>query len=245
MKWYIGTSGWSYTDWKGNFYPRELTDKNKRLQYYAEHFDCTEVNSTFYKTPAEETIQSWKESSPDQFLFIIKLNRYFSHLKRLKSDEAVSEKLEEVKVIPEILGDQIGPVLVQLPGNMKKDTKRLREWLDFMPKYRYAFEFRNDQWFDDDVFETLKEYDAALVYSHSTEFPTDLKCTASFMYLRFHGPNKPYYSQYSREQLESEFEKISLFMNDCREIYVFFNNTYKAYAVENAQMWKQIANQNQ
>ncbi|MFW6101031.1 MAG: DUF72 domain-containing protein, partial [Bacteroidota bacterium] len=134
----------------------------------------------------------------------------------------------------------LGPLLVQLPGSMKKDTNRLKEWLEFMPDYKYAFEFRNETWFDDDVFKILKEHDAALVYSHSNEFPTDLKCTASFKYLRFHGPGKPYYSQYSREQLESEFEKISLFKKDCSEIYTFFNNTYKAYAIENAKIWKEL-----
>jgi len=244
MKWFIGTSGWSYKDWKETFYPKDLTDKNKRLQYYSQYFNCSEVNSTFYKIPPKETVQSWKESVPDNFQFIIKLNRYFSHLKRLKSDEAVSQKLEEFNHIPEILGDQLGPLLVQLPGSIKKDAKRLREWLEFMPDYKYAFEFRNENWFDDDVFEILKEHDAALVYSHSTEFPTDLKCTASFMYLRFHGPNKPYYSKYTQEQMESEYEKISLFLRDCKEIYTFFNNTYKAYAIENAKMWKQLTNQN-
>jgi uncharacterized protein YecE (DUF72 family) len=244
MKWYTGTSGWSYKDWKKNFYPGDLNDKNKRLQFYAEHFNCTEVNSTFYNIPPEETVRNWHESVPANFQFIIKLNRYFSHLKRLKSDDAVSQKLEEFSHIPELLGDKLGPFLVQLPGSMKKDAKRLREWLEFMPKYRYAFEFRNDQWFDNDIFEILKEYDAALVYSHSTEFPTDLKCTASFMYLRFHGPDKPYYSKYSREHLENEYEKISLFLNDCREIYTFFNNTYKAYAIENARLWKELTGQN-
>lgn len=245
MKWYIGTSGWSYNDWKETFYPKDLTDKNRRLRFYAEHFNCTEVNSTFYKTPPKETVQGWIESVPENFRFIIKLNRYLSHLKRLKSDEAVAQKLKEFNHIPEILGDRLGAFLVQLPGSMKKDPKRLEEWLNFMPKYRYAFEFRNENWFDNDIFEILKEHDAALVYSHSTEFPTDMKCTASFMYLRFHGPNKPYYSKYSREQLESEYEKISLFLKDCNEIYTFFNNTYKAYAVENARMWKQLTDQNQ
>ncbi len=244
MKWYTGTSGWSYKDWKETFYPGDLNDKNKRLQFYAEHFNCTEVNSTFYNIPPEETVRNWHESVPVNFQFIIKLNRYFSHLKRLKSDDAVSQKLEEFSHIPELLGDKLGPFLVQLPGSMKKDAQRLREWLEFMPKYRYAFEFRNEQWFDEDIFEILKEYDAALVYSHSTEFPTDLKCTASFMYLRFHGPDKPYYSKYSREQLENEYEKIRLFLNDCSEIYTFFNNTYKAYAIENARLWKELSGQN-
>ncbi|MEF8844535.1 MAG: DUF72 domain-containing protein [Bacteroidales bacterium] len=244
MKWYTGTSGWSYKDWKETFYPADLNDKNKRLQFYAEHFNCTEVNSTFYNIPPEETVRNWHESVPVNFQFVIKLNRYFSHLKRLKSDNAVSQKLEEFSHIPELLGDKLGPFLVQLPGSMKKDAQRLREWLEFMPKYRYAFEFRNEQWFDEDIFEILKEYDAALVYSHSTEFPTDLKCTASFMYLRFHGPDKPYYSKYSREQLENEYEKIRLFLNDCSEIYTFFNNTYKAYAIENARLWKELTGQN-
>ncbi|MFW6102022.1 MAG: DUF72 domain-containing protein, partial [Bacteroidota bacterium] len=89
MKWYVGTSGWSYKDWQETFYPKDLTDKEKKLQFYAEHFNCSEVNSTFYKIPPKETVERWKKSVPENFLFIIKLNRYFSHLKRLKSGEAV------------------------------------------------------------------------------------------------------------------------------------------------------------
>jgi uncharacterized protein YecE (DUF72 family) len=240
MNWYIGTSGWSYKDWKENFYPKDLTDKAQRLQYYADNFNSTEVNSTFYKIPPKETIDNWLNAIYGNFKFVIKLNRYFTHLKRLKSDEAVSQKLEEFGHIPGLLGDRLGPFLVQLPGSMKKDAKRLEDWLNFMPGYRYAFEFRNETWFDDDIFKILKQHNAAMVYSHGTEFPTDLKCTADFMYLRFHGPEKPYYSKYAQDQLESEYEKISLFLKDCGEIYTFFNNTYKAYAIENAQMWQQL-----
>lgn len=241
MNWCIGTSGWSYKDWKEAFYPKDLNDKFKRLQYYTNHFNCTEVNSTFYKIPTEQTVQDWLKAIAGNFRFVIKLNRYFTHLKRMKSDEAVAQKLEEFNHIPRLLEDHLGPFLVQLPGSMNKDAKRLEEWLNFMPDFRYAFEFRNESWFDEEIFRLLREYNAAVVYSHSTEFPSDLKCTADFMYVRFHGPDKPYYSRYSQQQLESEYEKIGLFLKDCNEIYVFFNNTYKAYAVENARMWQGLA----
>jgi len=243
MKWYIGTSGWSYNDWKQIFYPNDLTDQTKRLQFYSEHFNCTEVNSTFYKIPGKEVVQNWLSAASDNFQFIIKLNRYFAHMKRLKSDEAVSEKMKEFNHIPNLLNGQQGPFLVQLPGSMKKDTDRLEEWLNFMPNYRYAFEFRNESWFDEDIFDLLKSHHAAVVYSHNSEFPTDLKYTTDFMYLRFHGPEKPYYSKYSQDQLENEYEKISLFIEECSKIYAFFNNTYKAYAVENARLWQKIINQ--
>ena len=241
MNWYIGTSGWSYKEWKNHFYPEDVNDRIKRLEYYAGIFDCTEVNSTFYQNPGKETLQSWVEATPDTFQFIIKLNRYFSHLKRLKSDEAVSAKYEEFKHLPKVLGNRMGPILVQLPGSMKKNSERLEEWLNFMPGFKFAFEFRNSTWFDEEIYQILRKYKAALVYSQSRDFTTELKCTAGFMYIRFHGPDKPYHSQYSDDQLKNEMEKIRLFLHDCKDIYVFFNNTYKAYAAENARRWKELA----
>jgi len=243
MEWYIGTSGWSYKDWKERFYPNQITEPGERLGYYTKVFNVTEVNSTFYKIPPTETIEQWTKTVPSHFRFIIKLNRYFTHMKRLKSDEAVAEKYETFRHIPETLDRNMGPVLVQLPGSMKKNLERLEEWLNNMPALSYAFEFRNSSWFDQDVHEVLKKHNAALVYSHNTEFPTDLQCTANFMYLRFHGPDQPYYSKYTDDQLASEYEKIKLFLQDCRLIYVFFNNTHKAYAVENAKKWKEMVEQ--
>ena len=240
MQWYVGTSGWSYKEWKNRFYPEERSQPYRQLEYYARYFQATEVNSTFYNIPDETTIGQWKTSTPGNFRFVIKINRYFTHMKRMKSDGATVQKYESFRHIPETLGDQLGPVLVQLPGTMNKSTERLEEWLSLMPPLRYAFEFRNSSWFEQDVMEVLKRYGAALVYSHNTEFPTDLKCTANFMYIRFHGPEEPYYSKYTEEQLAGEMEKIRLFLNDCREIYVFFNNTHKAYAVENALRFKEM-----
>ena len=244
MQWYIGTSGWSYNDWKGRFYPDKLSDPAKRLEYYTSFFNTTEVNSTFYNIPSKETIEQWLQNSPDDFRFIIKLNRYFTHMKRLKSDEAAGSKYKSFQHVPGTLGNKLGPVLVQLPGQMKKNTEKLEEWLDFMPPLSYAFEFRNTTWFDPEVYNILNKYHAALVYSHNRDFPTELKCTAEFMYLRFHGPEKPYYSKYSENELNAEFEKISLFLQECREIYVFFNNTHQAYAADNAKRWKELTQQN-
>lgn len=241
MQWYIGTSGWSYNDWKGRFYPNKMSDPVKRLDHYTQTFNTTEVNSTFYNSPNVKTIEQWAQTVPEGFRFVVKLNRYFTHMKRLKSDEAAGRKYESFRHIPETLGNLLGPVLVQLPGKMQKNTERLEQWLDFMPPLSYAFEFRHSSWFDHEVYKVLQKYNAALVYSHNRDFPTDLRCTADFMYLRFHGPEKPYYSKYSEEQLAGEIEKINLFLDECREIYVFFNNTHKAYAADNAKQWREMA----
>ena len=240
MQWYIGTSGWSYKDWKNRFYPGDISEHNQRLKYYADTFNTTEVNSSFYKIPPKETVEQWIKTVPENFRFVIKLNRYFTHLKRLKADEAVAGKYESFRHSPDILAPHMGPLLVQLPGNMKKNPERLEEWLFHMPALKYAFEFRHSSWFEPDIYDILKKYNAALVYSHNTEFPTELRCTANFMYIRFHGPDKPYYSNYSKDQLAGEYEKVQLFMHECKELYVFFNNTYKAYAVENAKQWKEL-----
>src|SRR5437867_337561 len=150
----IGTSGWQYRDWRGRFYPQKLA-LAKWLPHYAEAFQVVEVNNTFYRLPTRETFEQWARNTPDDFLFVVKMSRFLTHLKRLKDPE---EPLGRFFDAAAGLGKKLGPVLIQLPPNFHKDVDRLRGALSRLPKgTRAALEFRHESWFSEDVKELLEE----------------------------------------------------------------------------------------
>ena len=155
----VGTSGYAYKEWKGTFYP-EKVPANQMLRFYAEHFETVEINNTFYRMPSEKVLLAWAEAVNGPFVFVLKASQRITHHKRLKgADEELSYFLKTASV----LGNRLGPTLFQLPPNMKKDVQRLREFISALPRrWRAAFEFRHRTWFDDEVYEALKEGGAAL-----------------------------------------------------------------------------------
>ncbi len=240
--WYIGTSGWSYDEWKRRFYPEGHLSSSKHLPYYSTRFGTTEVNATFYRLMQDKTIQGWYDKTPDDFVFAIKLHQYMTHSKRLKMDKDAEERFDSFVNVLDILKHKAGPVLVQLPPQMKKDADRLRAFLENMPEYRYAIEFRHESWFTDEVYDILKDFNAALVYSHSPKIFTEMKKTADFFYARLHGPAKIYTSKYSEARLEDMFKDISRLKGmDDADVFVYFNNSFEAYAAENALYFKGLA----
>ncbi|HWO02856.1 MAG TPA: DUF72 domain-containing protein [Blastocatellia bacterium] len=154
----VGTSGFAYKEWKGTFYPEDLPAK-KYLSFYAEHFPTTEINNTFYRMPTTKLTEGWYVEVPDGFSFTLKLSQRITHFKRLKN---VDEEMEFFLTSAAALKEKLGPILVQLPPNFKKDLGVLDEFLaKFASRGRLAFEFRHDSWFDDDVFELLRKHKAA------------------------------------------------------------------------------------
>jgi uncharacterized protein YecE (DUF72 family) len=182
MKLHVGTSGYSYKEWKGSFYPEDLPAK-EMLSYYAQKLPAVEINNTFYRLPQPAMIENWKAQVPAEFRFSIKATQRITHIKRLKN------AVDETKYLldtAKLMGEQLGVVLFQLPPNMKKDAERLRDFLGLLPKdLRAAFEFRHETWFDDEVFGLLRGGDCALVVSDTDEKPlTEILPTASWGYLR-------------------------------------------------------------
>ena len=234
--WHIGTSGWSYDDWKHKFYPKGHLSGHKHLPYFSRHFSTTEINATFYRIIKEETIQGWYNKTPENFIFSIKLHQYLTHSKRLKMDEAANSRLDLFLKSSSHLKEKAGPVLVQLPPGLKEDHYRLKDWLESMPEYRYAIEFRHDSWLNDKTAQLLSEHNAAMVYSHSPDIPSSLTVTANFLYVRFHGPKEFYKSKYTEDQLQKELKKIQSLdgLKNCRDIFIYFNNNYKGFAIDNA-----------
>ena len=182
MKLHVGTSGYSYKEWKGNFYPEDLPAK-EMLSYYSRRLPAVEINNTFYRLPQPGMIENWRDQVPDEFRFSIKASQRITHIKRLKNCEDETKYLLETAAL---LGERLGVVLFQLPPNSKKDAERLQDFLGLLPDgKRAAFEFRHESWFDDETFALLRAKDCALVVSDTDEKTlTEIISTASWGYLR-------------------------------------------------------------
>jgi uncharacterized protein YecE (DUF72 family) len=178
----VGTSGYSYKEWKGSFYPEKLAAKDM-LSYYAGRLNSVELNNTFYRMPQRTMVESWKTQVPEVFRFSVKASQRITHFKRLK------EATEETKYMLDtvsVLEDRLGVVLFQLPPNMKKDLERLETFLSNLPSaVRATFEFRHPTWFDDDILELLRQHNRALCVSDTDDLPVNrIDKTADWGYLR-------------------------------------------------------------
>lgn len=233
----IGTSGWSYSHWRGVFYPQGLK-VSEELSFYMRHFSSVEINNTFYRLPSEDAFRAWRKRAPEGFIYALKGSRYITHMKKLKDpDEALSLFLKRAR----LLKGGLGPVLFQLPPKWRKDTGRLKSFVDKLPRgLRFAFEFRDPSWFDDDVYEVLKEGGAALCIYHMPGFSSPVLATAPFVYIRFHGTDFLYGGDYGKAELRRWAGVIKGFLKEERDVYAYFNNDEAAYAVKNALELKEM-----
>ena len=182
MKSFVGTSGYAYKAWKGTFYPEKLAAA-KMLNYYGQHFNGVEINNTFYRMPSERALVNWYDDVPEGFVFVLKASRRITHFKRLKAE--AEEELKYLLKTASVLSDKLGPTLFQLPPTFKKDLERLEMFLALLPKrWRAAFEFRHESWFDDEVYEALRKVNAALAIAETEELSVPRVPTADWGYLR-------------------------------------------------------------
>jgi uncharacterized protein YecE (DUF72 family) len=182
MNLFVGTSGYSYKEWKGNFYPEDLPAK-EMLSYYSRRLPAVEINNTFYRLPQASMVENWKQQVPDTFRFSIKATQRITHIKRLKNCAEETKYLMETAAL---LGERLGVVLFQLPPNSKKDAERLREFVECLPtNSRTAFEFRHESWLDEETCDLLRSKNCALVVSDTDEKPlASISATADWGYLR-------------------------------------------------------------
>jgi uncharacterized protein YecE (DUF72 family) len=179
-----GTSGYAFKEWKGNFYPADLKDDGL-LGYYAQKFDAVEINNTFYRLPKENVLLEWAAQVPETFTFALKASQRITHYARLKEESAGA--LDFLLKNTARLGDRLGPILFQLPPNLKKDVNRFRGFLGLLPSdRRYVFEFRHESWFDDEIYEAMRERDIAMCIAEQDDFRCPVVCTATWGYLRLH-----------------------------------------------------------
>lgn len=225
----IGTSGWHYEHWIERFYPRGLP-KSAWLDFYSQSFSTVEINSSFYRLPSEVAFEKWRESSPMDFIFAVKVSRFITHIKRLKdAAEPVATFLGRASR----LDGKLGPLLYQLPPQMKRNDERLEEFLRILSAdARHVFEFRNRSWFDDDVFALLRRYGIGFCVYDMPDFTTPVVATTDFAYVRFHGAGEMYGGCYPDDHLETWAERIAGL--GVSTAYVYFNNDAEGFAVRNA-----------
>jgi uncharacterized protein YecE (DUF72 family) len=209
-----GASGYSFKEWKGSFYPDKIKP-DAMLAWYGERLPTVEINNTFYQMPKTAVLENWAGATPEHFRFAIKASRRITHDARLKADAAADSVAFLYRTLAS-LGAKRGPVLFQLPPFIKKDLPRLAEFLSLLPDgHNAAFEFRNDSWFDDDVYDALKQSGAALCLSEREDnAPPQLVETAPAGYVRLR------LEEYSEDDLRQWADRLAA--TAWREIYVYF-----------------------
>ena len=231
VRYYIGTSGWHYDHWRDRFYPATLA-KAKWLEFYAGNFNTVELNNSFYRLPSEAAFTNWRDSTPPDFTYSVKVSRFISHIKRLKD---TGDAVEKFIARARILDKKLGPLLYQLPPSMHRNDELLESFLSGLPgDVRHVVEFRHKSWLEEGVFNILRKYNTGLCVFDMPSVSCPLVATADFAYVRFHGNSALYSSCYSDQELASWGEKISNLARSLKEVYIYFNNDVGAFAVKNA-----------
>jgi uncharacterized protein YecE (DUF72 family) len=230
MKLYVGTSGYSYKEWKGAFYPRELPAK-QMLNYYGEHFRTVEINYTFKRLPTASVVEAWTGAVPANFKFALKAPERITHRKRLRE---VGDTVALFLKIADRFKKRLGPLLFQLPPNFKKDAARLREFLALLPpERRVSFEFRHPSWFDDEVFELLRRHRVALCIADAEELEVPFVATTNWGCLRLRLPD------YGAAALKKWVKRVH--QERWRDAFVFFKHEDEAKGPKLAKRFLHLA----
>jgi uncharacterized protein YecE (DUF72 family) len=231
---HVGTSGWQYTDWRGNFYPSGLPQAGW-LEHYATVFPTVELNATFYRLPQEGTFAKWRHRTPPGFTFAVKASRYLTHVRRLREPEEPAARLLARSAA---LGSGRGPVLVQLPPTLSADLGALTETLRVFDGVKVAFEFRHPSWFTEPgVAEVLDRFGAAWVWADRPRDRSPKVLTGGWGYVRFHRGTQAGFA-YRRSKLRRWADRLERL--PAREVFVYFNNDPGAAAPRDALTFREL-----
>jgi uncharacterized protein YecE (DUF72 family) len=230
---FVGTSGWVYKGWAGTFYPENIPARD-HLAFYASNFNTVEINATFYRLPPEAMVLGWRERAPRGFIYAVKGSRFITHMKKLKVEpESIDIFFDRARLLRECLG----PILWQLPPNLRHDPERLDTFLSRLPaKFRYAVEFRHPSWINEETFDVLRRRNTAHVSLSSMAMPLNLTVTTDFAYIRFHGLQGGFAHDYTREELAPWAEHCRAALRNKLTVYAYFNNDANTRALGNAKM---------
>jgi uncharacterized protein YecE (DUF72 family) len=236
---HIGTSGWHYKHWKGTFYPEELKE-TEQFSFYSKNFKTVEINNSFYRLPELQTFRNWRKSAPKNFIFSVKASRFITHMKKLKdTEEALTLFLKRAGELKE----HLGPILFQLPPGWKINPERLELFLKKLPSgFRYTFEFRNNSWYHQDIYNLLEEYNCAFCIYELDHHLSPMINTSDFVYVRLHGPEGKYAGSYSDKILKLWAKRSRAWSKSGKEVFIYFDNDQKGYAAFNAQSLQQLLN---
>jgi len=238
MKWRIGCSGFYYREWKEVFYPKGLAQKDW-FKYYTMHFNTIEINSTFYKMPAQKSFDKWYVESPAEFVFTIKAPRLITHYKQLKEcEELLADFYDRISLG---MKDKLGCVLFQFPPKFDYNEERLALLLkNLNPKFQNVVEFRHISWFSDEIYHKLGN--ANIIFSgqsYPSALPDQIIKNTSSIYYRFHGKPVLYKSEYDPMVIQDLVQQIP---GDTEEAFIYFNNTWGVGALNNSRYLKEIIN---
>ncbi len=231
----IGCSGWDYRDWRGCVYPEDLP-VSAWFGAYAELFDTVEINNTFYRLPTPETMERWARQAPKGFVYAVKLGQFGSHRMKLRdAGRWLPNHLARVA----LLGETLGPTLVQLPPRWHRNTERLDEFLSQTPTAtRWAVEVRDPSWLHEETFTVLRNHGAALcLHDLLPDHPWVL--TADWTYVRFHGPHpfdNAYHGAYTGRRLWRIANRLREWVDDGVDVFAYFNNDFEGHTVKDA-LW--------
>jgi len=224
---WVGTSGYNYPEWKGSFYPSDLSAA-KMLPYYAARFPTVEINYTFYRMPNEKLAAGWAAQTPEPYRLTLKAPRRITHDSRLKN---TGDLVSGFCRVAASLGPKLGALLFQLPPNLKKDLAVFDAFLaELPPRVCAAFEFRHPSWFDDEVFERLRGRNLALCVSDSEKLSAPVKVTADYAYFRLRDEG------YGPDDIVSWAETIRTETSGCKDVFVYFKHEEEGKGPEFAQL---------
>ena len=228
---HIGTSGWNYDHWRGPFYPKDLSQK-EWLKYYCDRFQTVEINNSFYQLPSKSTFRNWKDTAPGSFTFSVKASRYITHMKKLKEP---ADALKKFYRGIEPLKGKLGPILFQLPPRWRMNLDRLESFLKLLSsEHEHTFEFRDESWFHENVYELLEKHKAAFCIYHIEGRQSPRKVTGDFVYIRLHGPDGAYEGSYDGRTLAGWSRSFTSWRKGRKRIYCYFDNDQNGYAPQNA-----------
>jgi uncharacterized protein YecE (DUF72 family) len=224
---WVGTSGYNYPEWKGSFYPADLSSA-KMLPYYAARFPTVEINYTFYRMPSEKLVAGWASQTPSPYRLTLKAPRRITHDNRLKN---VGQFVAGFCQVAGTLGDKLGALLFQLPPNLKKDIALFDAFLEALPaRATAAFEFRHPSWFDDDVLERLAKRNLALCVADSEKLSAPVRITADYAYFRLRDEG------YTPDDITAWADTIARETTRCREVFVYFKHEEEGKGPEFARL---------
>jgi uncharacterized protein YecE (DUF72 family) len=228
---HIGTSGWVYEWWRGVFYPEDLPQR-EWLAYYVARFPTVEINASFYRLQKPESFRHWRDQAPPGFVYAVKASRFITHLKRLKAEpESLDVFFDGVRE----LGPTLGPILYQLPPNMKRDLDRLEQFADRLPSgFDHVFEFRNAEWFHPDVRNLLEKRNLAFCIHDHGGMEVPRWATGPLAYWRFHGGDGPF-GGYAEEPLHAAARQMRRQIREGYPVYAYFNNDAHGCALHDAE----------
>jgi uncharacterized protein YecE (DUF72 family) len=234
----IGTSGWHYKHWLGNFYPQKMP-ASRMLAYYYEKFDTVELNNSFYCLPRKPSLAAWRDSTPANFCFAVKGSRFLTHMKKLKDPEQGIMRFFDAV---DVLGAKLGPVIFQLPPQWELNYDRLETFLKLLPReHRYAFEFRNPTWNVPPVLDLLIRNNAAYCIFDLAGYHSPIEVTADFVYVRLHGPGGKYQGTYSDAIIGQWAKRIETWRRTLKGVFIYFDNDEAGYAPRDALRLKALA----